>query len=264
MDLSYVTEEAVLTRTAAYKTPEWEQENKIYDALRFHAARLLASSLEDADDYSKLHMVNISHIEMKTTKSGCYFKAIYSTVYTDHVGFAMEDLSKNDTTHCLSLRVVMEHSDPTECPWLAQKAPEDQCVRFGRELWERAIPITVSTENWEGNLTCSLQLPGYSTVPAELTDAWKKIDVTYTTDGSELIENQIEEFEGTMSGGAFVWFDVKGADLPDLLAQLQALSDACSKLGGGWTTEGYLYSEFSVLSFDTDENGKITAKYISL
>ena len=38
MDLSYITEEAVLTRTAAYNTHEWEQERKIMDALRFHFA----------------------------------------------------------------------------------------------------------------------------------------------------------------------------------------------------------------------------------
>lgn len=264
MELSYVTEEAVLTRTAAYKTPEWEQEEKIGEALRFHAAKLLAESLERVDDYSRLNQVNIRLLEMKATESGWYYKAVYSIAYGDHVGFALEELSKHDTTHCLSLRVVMQHSDPAAAPWLAQKTPEDQCVRFGRELWTRITPVTVTTEDWEGDLTCCIDLPGHTSVPAELIDAWEKITTAYTTDGEDLVENQFEEYEGAMTGGGYVSFEVKGSDLSDLLAQLQALSDACCKLGGSWTTEGYLYSAFSVLSFDTDENGKVTAEYIGL
>lgn len=264
MDYSYITEEAVLTRTAAYKTPEWEQENKIYDALRFYFAKLQAYSLEKASDYSDLNCVNIGQFEMRKTDTGFYFKSVHDTVDTDHVGFALEELSKHDTTHCLSLRVVMQHSDPSECPWLAEKKCEDQCVRFGRELWERATYVTSTEEDWHGDLTCAMQLPGHTEVPAELVAAWKRIEEKYTNDKDVLIEDQIEEYEGSMTGGAFIWFDVKGADLPDLLAQLQALSDACSKLGGGWTTEGYLYSDFAVLSFDTDEEGKVTAKYIAL
>ena len=264
MDLRYVTEEAVLTRTGAYGTPELEQEKKILDALHFHFAKLQVNSLEEVDGYDNIHHVNISHFEMKKTSEGAFFKATYSTVYDDHVGFAMEELSTLDTTHCLSLRVVMHHSDPMDCPWLAQKKREDQRVKFGRELWEQAHLVNETEENWEGDLTCAMQLPGHTTIPTELIEAWQKIDKAYTTDGASLIEDQIEEYEGAMSGGAFVWFEVKGSELPDLLAQLQALSDACSRLGGGWTTEGYLYSDFAVLSFDTDEAGKVSAKYLAV
>lgn len=178
--------------------------------------------------YDNIHHVNISHFEMKKTPEGAFFKATYSTVYDDHVGFAMEELSKLDTTHCLSLRVVMQHSDPTDCPWLAQKKREDQRVKFGRELWEQAHLVNITEENWEGDLTCAMQLPGHTTIPTELVEAWQKIDKAYTTDGASLIEDQIEEYEGAMSGGAFVWFEVKGSELPNLLAQLQALSELAS------------------------------------
>ena len=264
MDFSYVTEEVVLTRKAGYKTPEWEQENKIYDAIRFHYAKLQASSLEKADGYSSLHLVNISHLEMRSTDSGFYFKAVYSTAYTDHAGFALEEISKQDTTHCLALRVVMQHPDPADYPWLALKKTEDQCVRFGRELWEKAVSVNETQEGWTGNLTCAMELPDHTYLPAELADAWKKISNAYTTDGDYLINDQIEEFEGSMSGGAYIWFEVNGSELSDLLAQLQSLSDACSKLGGKWTTDGCLCSDFAVLSFETDDDGRIIVKYLSL
>ena len=264
MDYSYITEEDIWTRTAAYKTPEWEQEHKIYDALRFYFAKLPAYSLAKASEYSDLYCVSIGQFEMRITDNGFYFKSVHSTVDTDHVGFALEELSKHDTTHCLSLRVIMQHSDPSSSPWLAQKLSGEQRVKFGRELWEQAVPVNETKEDWKGDLTCAMQLPGHTEVPAELVNAWKRIEDAYTNDKNVLIEDQIEEYEGSMTGGAFITFNVKGSDLPDLLAQLQALSDACSQLGGGWTTEGYLYSDFSVLSFDTDEEGKVTAKYIAL
>lgn len=264
MELSYITEEAILTRTAAYNTPEFEQEQKILDALRYHFAALQANSLEEVEGYPHINCVNFSQFEMKMTAEGAYFKAVYSTVDDDHVGFAMEELSKKDTTHCLKLRVVMQHSDPSASPWLALKLPGEQRVKFGRELWEQAVPVTETKENWDGDLTCAMQLPGHTSVPDELVAAWKRIEDVYTDDKNVLIEDQIEEYEGSMTGGAFIRFELKGTELPDLLAQLQALSDACSSLGGSWTTEGYLYSDFAVLSFDTDEGGKITAKYIAL
>ena len=264
MDLSYITEEAVLTRTAAYNTPEWEQEWKIMDALRFHFAALQANSLEEVEGYPHINCVNFSQFEMKMTAKGAHFKAVYSTVVDDHVGFAMEELSKTDTTHCLKLRVIMQHSDPSASPWLAQKTPEDLRVKFGRELWEQAVLVKETKESWEGDLTCAMQLPGHTSVPDELVAVWKKIEDAYTDDKNVLIEDQIEEYEGSMTGGAFIRFELKGMELPELLAQLQALSDACSSLGGSWTTEGYLYSDFAVLSFDTDEEGKVTAKYIAL
>lgn len=264
MELSYITEEAVLTRTADYGTPELEQERKILEALQFHFAKLQAASLEEVEGYSHINCVNISHFEMKRESTGAYFKAVYSTVYDDHVGFAMEEISKRDTTHCLALRVVMQHSDPSACPWLARKEREEQQVRFGRELWEQAEYVTCTEESWEGDLTCAMEIPGCTEVPEELVRMWKKIEATYTNEDGGLIEDQIEEYEGAMSGGVFISFEVKGTDLPDLLAQLQALSDACDKLGGSWTTEGYLYSGFSVLSFDTDEEGQVKAKRVAL
>ena len=264
MDYYYITEEAVFARNAQYHTPEFEQEQKILDALRVHFAKLLADSLEKVREEDDLRCVEIGDFEIKIMEDGRHFKAVYRTVYDDHVGLALEELSKMDSTNCLTLRVVKEYPDPSAAPALAKKTPGDQCVNFEYDLWDQAVAVRETKENWKGDLTCSMQLPGYTAVPDELVKAWKKIEDKYTTSKGILIEEQLEEYEGSMTGGAFITFDVKGAELPDLLDQLQALNDACQKLGGDWMTEGYLYSDFAVLSFDTNQEGKVIAEYLAL
>ncbi len=67
-----------------------------------------------------------------------------------------------------------------------------------------------------------------------------------------------------MSGGAFIDLQFKGEQLSDLLTRLQAISDDAKQLGGEWVTEGYLYEGFAILSFATDDKGKITASYLAL
>ena len=158
----------------------------------------------------------------------------------------------------------MQHDDIASAPWLALKQPEDLCVKFGRELWKNARPVSQTAEDWSGMLTCALQLPGHTTVPDILANAWKTIEADYVNNKNVLLEDQIEEFEGSMTGGAFVDFDFKGNQLADLRNRLQLLSDNARALGGEWLTEGFLYSDFSILTFETDEQGKIQVEYLSL
>ena len=264
MNVCYITEEARFQHRAEYNTPEWNIEQEILEALHFHFCKVLARTFEESGSYTMTKMVQLSQLEICHQNTESYFKAVYCSVFDEHVGDTLEALCKTDTTHCLQLRVVMQSDDPSQEPCLVLKQKEDQRLRYRRELWETATPDCEPGKEWTGDLTCSLNVPSCTSVPDQLVAMWKAIERDFTDPSVALIENHIEEYEGSMEGGAYVSFCVTSDRIPELLARLQALSDAASTFGGDWSTEGYLYDDFSVLSISKNDQGKFAVSCVSL
>lgn len=264
MIVYYITEEARFQHHAKYKTPEWKQEQKILEALQYHFFSVHANTYEETGSYIMNKMVMLTQLEIRPQGNEAYFKAVYRSASDEHVGYALEELIREDTTHCLQLRVVMQYEDPSDSPSLVLKQIEDQRLRFCRELWETATPDCEPGKKWTGDLTCSLNVPSCTSVPDQLVAMWKAIERDFTDPSVALIENHIEECEGSMEGGAYVSFCVTSDRIPELLARLQALADAASTFGGDWNTEGYLYDDFSVLSISKNDQGKFSVSCVSL
>lgn len=277
MHMSYIHEEVILERTATKRENEavWEKESVFFKRFQEYYEVIQQATNEFNYDETfadislgccKLETVGGSHIDFSKCGS-LRWKAHFTEHSWDVVtaADAMQSLALQDNTHCMTLRVIVEDEDPAERPVVISKSKEDTVLLRGEAVWQKATPVTQTLETWGGDLTCSLFLPNTDVIPAAIVDAYHSVEKDYCHDKycEELLENQVEEYEGNMEGGGFESFSITGSQLANFLSRMQQLSDLAAAAGGSWQVEGYQYSDdCSVLCFETDKQGKIEARYL--
>lgn len=175
---------------------------------------------------------------------------------------ALRELAAQDTTHCLTLRVIVQDSDPNLTPEIYVKAKDDTAIRNGDALCSPPFRATIP-----GPAMC----PSPAICPTArraqpIIDAYKAMCADFSPHhAAELFDEFTEEYEGDMESCAGEDYVIPGNQLPLFLARMQDISHMYRLLGGRWGVNGWLFNgSFGVLAVTTDDDGVIHAKSLKL
>ena len=185
MQSKYIREEIIVERTAREENKAvWEKETAILAALNEYYNSLNASIDDATVEAAMAGELSRDYISGEMLKTGggpqsCFAlcsKVHWSIYYhrecmrAETSADALRELAAQDTTHCLTLRVIVQDSDPNLTPEIYVKAKDDTAIRNGDALWQPAVQ---SDDTWTGYVPLSGYLPNCTAVPQPIIDACK-------------------------------------------------------------------------------------------
>ena len=171
MQSKYIREEIIVERTAREENKAvWEKETAILAALNEYYNSLNASIDDATVEAAMAGEFSRDYISGEMLKTGggpqsCFAlcsKVHWSIYYhrecmrAETSADALRELAAQDTTHCLTLRVIVQDSDPNLTPEIYVKAKDDTAIRNGDALWQPAVQ---SDDTWTGYVPLSGYLP---------------------------------------------------------------------------------------------------------
>lgn len=278
MQSKYIREEIIVERTAREENKAvWEKETAILAALNEYYNSLNASIDDATVEAAMAGEFSRDYISGEMLKTGggpqsCFAlcsKVHWSIYYhrecmrAETSADALRELAAQDTTHCLTLRVIVQDSDPNLTPEIYVKAKDDTAIRNGDALWQSTVQ---SDDTWTGYVPLSGYLPNCTAVPQPIIDAYKAMCADFSPHhAAELFDEFTEEYEGGMESCAGEDYVIPGNQLPLFLARMQDISHMYRLLGGRWGVNGWLFNgSFGVLAVTTDDGGVIHAKSLKL
>lgn len=278
MQSKYIREEIIVERTAREENKAvWEKETAILAAVNDYYSSL-NESIDDAiveaamtGEFSRDYISD----EMLKTEGGpqsCFAlcSKVHWNIYyhrecirAETSADALREIAAQDTTHCLTLRVIVQDSDSTLVPEIYVKFKEDTAIHSGDALWQ---PAAQSDDTWTGSVPLSGYLPNCTAVPQPIIDAYKAMCADFSEHhAADLFDEYTDEYEGGLESCAAEDYIIPSNQLPLFLARMQDISRMYRLLGGHWGVNGWLFNDsFGVLAVTTDDDGVIHAKSLKL